>query len=114
MKRHNLVTVAVVVTSLLAGPAVYAAPVSITSPVHAMFSKTKISSVKFNLRNDTGTSMEVLVGDKPMTLEPGKLIALDLPVGTKIVANSATPNHAVGSVIEQVTKDHAGATITIH
>jgi len=48
-----------------------------------------------------------------MTLEPGKLIALDLPVGTKIVANSATPNHAVGSIIEEVIKDHAGATINI-
>jgi hypothetical protein len=114
MKRHNLVTVAVVATSLLAVPAVYAAPSTISSPVHAMFSKTKVSSVKFNLRNDTGTPMEVLAGDKSMTLEPGKLVALDLPVGTKIVANSATPNHAVGSVIEQVTKDHAGATITIH
>jgi hypothetical protein len=113
MKRHNLVTVAAVAASLLAGPAVYAAPVSIASPVHAMFGKTKISSVKFNIRNATGTPMDVLVGDKPMTLEPGKLVALDLPVGTKIVANSATPNHAVGSVIEQVIKDHAGATITV-
>lgn len=113
MKRHNLVTIAVVVTSLLAGPAIYAAPASIASPVHAMFSKTKISTVKFNLRNETGSPFEVLVGDKPMTLEPGKLVALDLPVGTRIVANSATPNHAVGSVIEEVIKDHAGATITI-
>jgi len=113
MKRHNLVTIAVVATSLLAAPAIYAAPASIMSPVHAMFSKTKISTVKFNLRNETGSPLEVLVGDKPMTLEPGKLVALDLPVGTRIVANSATPNHAVGSVIEEVIKDHAGATITI-
>ncbi len=113
MKRHNLVTVAVVATSLLAVPAVYAAPASIASPVHAMFSKTKISTVKFSVRNETGSPLEVLVGDKPMTLEPGKLVALDLPVGTRIVANSSTPNHAAGSVIEEVIKEHAGATITI-
>jgi hypothetical protein len=113
MKRHNMFTVAVVATSLLAAPAIYAAPASISTPIHAMFSKTKISTVKFSLRNDTGSPMEVLVGDKPMTLEPGKPVALDVPVGTRIVANSATPNHAVGSLIEEAIKDHAGATITI-
>jgi hypothetical protein len=113
MKRHNLFTVAVVATSLLAAPAIYAAPASISSPVHAMFGKTKTSTVKLNLRNDTGTSLEVLVGDKPMTLEPGKLVGLDVPVGTRIVANSVTPNHAVGSLIEEVIKDHNGATIAI-
>jgi len=113
MKRHNLFTVAVVATSLLAAPAIYAAPASISSPVHAMFGKTKTNTVKLNLRNDTTLSLQVLVGDKPMTLEPGKLVNLDVPVGTRIVANSATPNHAVGSLIEEVIKDHAGATIAI-
>jgi hypothetical protein len=113
MKRHNLLTVAVVASSLLAVPAIYAAPTSISSPVHAMFGKTKTNTIKLNLRNDTGTSLQVLVGDKPMTLEPGKLVNLDVPVGTRIVANSATPNHAVGSLIEEVIKDHKGATIAI-
>jgi len=113
MKHHNLFTVVVVATSLLAVPATYAAPTSISSPVHAMFGKTKISTVKLNLRNDTGSSLEVLVGDKPMTLEPGKLVNVEVPVGTRIIANSATPNHAVGSLIEEVIKDHSGATIAI-
>jgi hypothetical protein len=113
MKRHNLLTVAVVATSLVAAPAIYAASTSISSPVHAMFGKTKTSSVKLNLRNDTGAPLEVMVGDKPMTLEPGKLVNLEVPVGTRIVANSATPNHAVGSLIEEVIKDHNGATIAI-
>jgi hypothetical protein len=113
MKRHNLLTVAVVATSLLGAPAIYAAPASISSPVHAMFGKTKTGTVKLNLRNDTGASLQVLVGDKPMTLEPGKLVNLDVPVGTRIIANSATPNHAVGSLIEEVIKDHSGATIAI-
>jgi hypothetical protein len=113
MKRHNLLTVAVVATSLLGVPAIYAAPASISSPVHAMFGKTKTNTVKLNLRNDTGSSLQVMVGDKPMTLEPGKLVNLDVPVGTRIIANSATPNHAVGSLIEEVIKDHSGATIAI-
>jgi hypothetical protein len=113
MKRLNLLTVAVVATSLVAVPAIYAAPTSISSPVLAMFGKTKTNAIKLNLRNDTGTSLQVLVGDKPMTIEPGKLVNLEVPVGTRIVANSATPNHAVGSLIEEVIKDHNGATIAI-
>ena len=78
-----------------------------------MFAKTKTSTVKLNLRNDSGSAMEVKVGDQVMTLDPGKPITLNLEVGTRIVANSATPNHAVGSLIEEVVKDHAGATIII-
>jgi hypothetical protein len=112
MKFFNRLTLAVVTTSLLAAPAVYAAP-AVSSPVHAMFGKTKTSTVKLSLRNDTGSAMEIKVGDKVMTLNPGKPVNLDLEVGTRIVANTATPNHAIGSIIEEVIKDHSGATIVI-
>src|ERR1700692_196856 len=111
MKGLNHLTVAVVATSLLAVPALHAAPASISSPVHAMFAKTK--SVKLSLRNDSGSAMEVKVGDKVMTLDPGKPVTLNLEVGTRIVANSSTPNHQAGSLIEEVISDHNGATIII-
>src|SRR5271156_520306 len=111
MKGLNRLTVAVVATSLLAAPAVYAAPASIFSPVHAMFAKTKL--VKLSLRNDSGSAMEIKVGEKVMTLDPGKPVSLSLEVGTRIVANTATPNHAAGSLIEEVVSDHNGATIII-
>jgi hypothetical protein len=113
MKGFNRLTVAVVAFSLLAAPAVYATPASISSPVHAMFAKTKSTTVKLSLRNDSGSAMEVKVGDKVMTLDPGKPVSLNLEVGTRIVANTATPNHAVGSLIEEVVSDHNGATIII-
>jgi hypothetical protein len=113
MKHFNRLTIAVVATSLLGAPAVYAAPASISSPIHAMFSKTKSTTVKLNLRNDSGAAMEVKVGDKVMTLDPGKPVTLNLEVGTRIVANTATPNHAAGSLIEEVISDHNGATIII-
>jgi hypothetical protein len=113
MKHFNRLTIAVVTTSLLAAPAVYAAPASISSPIHAMFSKTKSTTIKLNLRNDSGAAMEVKVGDKVMTLDPGKPVTLNLEVGTRIVANTATPNHAAGSLIEEVISDHNGATIII-
>jgi hypothetical protein len=113
MKGFNRLTVAVVTTTLLAAPAVYAAPLSVSSPVHAMFAKTKSTTVKLSLRNDSGSPMEVKVGDKVMTLDPGKPVNLNLEVGTRIVANSTTPNHPAGSLIEEVIKDHNGATIVI-
>jgi hypothetical protein len=113
MKVINRLTIAVVATSLLAAPAVYAAPAIVSSPVHAMFTKAKSTTVKLSLRNDSGSAMEVKVGDKVMTLDPGKPVSLNLEVGTRIVANSTTPNHAVGSLIEEVISDHNGATIVI-
>jgi hypothetical protein len=113
MNRLTRFAVAVATTALLAAPAVYAAPVNITSPIHAMFGKSKSSTVKFSIRNESGAPMEVKIDDKVVTLDPGKPVNLELPVGTRIIANTATPNHAVGSVIEQVIKEHAGATIVV-
>ena len=113
MKGFNRLTVAVVAASLFAAPAVYASPASISSPVHAMFARTKATTVKLSLRNDSGSPMEVKVGDKVMTLDPGKPVTLNLEVGTRIVANSTTPNHPAGSLIEEVISDHNGATIII-
>ena len=113
MKVFDRLTIAVVAVSVLAVPAVYAAPESISSPVHAMFAKAKSTTVKLSLRNDSGSTMEVKVGDKVITLDPGKPVTLNLEVGTRIVANSATPNHPAGSLIEEVISDHNGATIII-
>jgi hypothetical protein len=112
MKQHNRLTVvAIVALSLLVAPAVYAAPAAISSPIHAMFSKTKL--VKLSLRNDSGTAMDVKVGDKIVTLAPGKPVDLSLPVGTRIVATTTTPTHEAGSLIEEVVSEHNGVTISI-
>jgi hypothetical protein len=113
MKGFNRLTIAVAAISLFAVPAVFAAPASISSPVHAMFAKTKSTTVKLSLRNDSGSAMEVKVGDKVVTLNPGKPVTLNLEVGTRILATSNTPNHPEGSVIEEVISDHNGATIVI-
>jgi hypothetical protein len=113
MKRPNLFTLTAIAASLLAAPVVYAAPASISSPIHAMFSKSKSTNVKLSLRNDSGAAMDVKIGDKVMTLAPGKLVSLDLPVGTRIIASTGTADHPVGSVIEEVISQHDGATISI-
>ena len=79
-----------------------------------MFSPTKLSTVKLSLRNDSGSAMEVKVGDQVMTLDPGKPVSLKLPVGTRIIAVTATQKCAAGSLLEEVVKEHSGATIVIH
>src|ERR1700761_2561072 len=113
MNRYKLATLAVVASSFLAAaPAIYAAPAHLSSPVHAMFGK-KMSTVTFSLRNDTGKEIEVSVGDNKMTLAPGKPISLSLPVGTRILAKSDTPQHPAGSVIAEVIAENNGATISI-
>ena len=113
MNRLTRFAVAVATTALLTAPAMYAAPVNFSSPIHAMFGKSKSSTVKFSIRYDSGAPLEVKIDDKVVTLDPGKPVNLELPVGTRIIANTATPNHAVGSIIEEVMKEHSGATIVV-
>ena len=108
MKNRNVFFAAVIAASLFTTPVVYASQVAV--PVHAMF-KTKM--VKLSLRNDTSSPIDVAVGDKVMTLDPGKPVNLSLAVGTRIVAKTATANHAAGSLIGEVITEHNGTTIGI-
>lgn len=114
MKRTPLFLTAGIALSLLSGPAVYASPVTIASPLHALLGRSKSDLVKCKLRNDTGVKMDVKVGDQAMTLDPGKPVNLEVPVGTRIVAANDTPGHEAGSLISQVDKIHSGNTICIH
>jgi hypothetical protein len=112
MNRKNYLAVVAVVASLLASPAVHAAPVGALSPIHAMFGD-QIKSIRFTLRNDSSTMIALKVDDKVMRLPVGKTLSLKLPIGTRIVADNDTPTHPSGSLIEEVCKEHDGATISI-
>ena len=46
--------------------------------------------------------MTVKVGDKEMTIAPGKLQTVKLAAGEKIVAVTASANHAVGDLLVTV------------
>lgn len=111
MKYRNLfVATAVVATSLFTSPAVYAAT-SVHSPVRAMFGKTK--NVKLTFLNDTGSPMELKAGEEVIKLEAGKPTTVSVPEGTKVVSNTATATHQVGSLITEVNTALNGATIHI-
>ncbi len=71
----------------------------------------KGKTVKFSLRNDSGTAVELKVGDQVMSLDAGKTLALKVPVGTRIVRTSSAPNHAAGELLAEASKDLNNSTI---
>jgi hypothetical protein len=95
----------------MASAAVYAAPTNIQSPVHAMYAKTQ--TVKLALRNDSGSQLQVKVGEQVMSIDAGKIVALKVPVGTRIVLNAATSTRQAGELIAEVNSSMDNATVSI-
>ena len=111
MKRLNSLAVTVVAISLLAPPAVFAAPARMNTPANAMFTKTK--TIHFKLLNDSSSALEFKVGDNVVKLDAGKSLTVNLPVGARILCSSATPLHESGSVIAEVTDSLNGAIVHV-
>ena len=111
MKPRNLAITAAVVAAMITPHIVYASPVNLHTSVNAMFAKEK--TVKLSLRNGSTSSVEVKVGEELMTLTAGQAVNLNLPVGTRIVANTDTSTVKAGTLITQVTKDLSGAVVTL-
>jgi hypothetical protein len=94
-------------------PATYAAVGSIQSPVHAMYFHGE-KKVKFSLSNETGSPLELKIGDQVTTLKAGEVLPLKLPVGTRVITNTATQNHPAGSVIVEVSDSmYSNSTLSI-
>lgn len=100
------------VASLFASSALFASPLHLANPVHAAFGKTK--TIKFDIRNNSSTPVELRAGDKIQTVEAGKTISLNLPVGTRIVANKAAGSYAEGAIIAEVQPPLSGNTVVLH
>ncbi len=73
MKRLSVVTAMVLGVSILTSEAMFAAPLAVHTPVHAMFSKDKL--VKFNLRNATDAPIKVKAGDTDDDVAAGERCA---------------------------------------
>jgi hypothetical protein len=46
-----------------------------------------------------------------MSLDAGKTVALKLPVGTRILMNTATPHHAAGDLLAEASTDLSNTTL---
>jgi hypothetical protein len=57
--------------------------------------------------------MQLKVGEQIVSLDPGKTVAVKIPVGTRIVVNAATPKHPAGELIAEVTTALDNATVAI-
>jgi hypothetical protein len=112
MNRRSVVTAMVLGASMLASEAMYATPVAIHAPMHAMFSRDKY--VKFSLHNATDTPIKVKAGDQETTLPPGKDVPMKLPVGAKIVVEEASTHYTVGSVVTVVDQSLDNATLRLN
>jgi hypothetical protein len=108
--RHLLIS-SIAALAFTAAPAIYAAPLSIATPIHASYGKTK--TVQISFRNDSGSPLELKVGDNIMKIEAGKTLNLHLAVGTRVLANTATSSLTPGSLIAQVDTFLNGATLSI-
>ncbi|MEO6801953.1 MAG: hypothetical protein ABI197_01775 [Granulicella sp.] len=111
MKIRSVFVAAVAVACMGASTAVYARTADTPSLTYVGFTKSK--TVTFSLRNDSGAAMELKVGDSVMTIESGKTVKVKLPVGTRIVTNTATATRKAGSLVEEVSNDLSDATITL-
>ncbi len=111
MKFRNLAITAAVVAAMVTPHIVYASPVNFHAPLNAMFAKEK--TIKLSLRNASTSSIEVKVGEELMTLTAGQAVNLNVPVGTRIVANTDTSTIKAGTLITQVSKELSGTGVTL-
>ena len=112
MIRRSLFVTTLAVACLFASQALYASPVSVLTPVNAMFARSK--TIKFQLHNASASAMDLKAGDTVMTLKAGETISVTLAPGTRIVTNSANNDHPAGTVILEVSAEFNGSTITVH
>jgi hypothetical protein len=111
MIRRSLLVAPLALSCLLASQAIYAAPLSVFNPVHAMFGRSKM--VKFDLHNASDSPMDLKAGDKVVTVKAGETITLELPPGTRILTNTASNAHPAGTLMLEVSPGFSGTTITL-
>jgi hypothetical protein len=76
-----------------------------------MSAKTK--TVKVALRNDSGSPLQLKVGDQVVSLDAGKSVSLKLAVGTRIVVNAGTDKHPSGELLAEVSTSLDNTTLAI-
>lgn len=76
-----------------------------------MFARTQ--NVKVALRNDSGSQMQLKVGEQVVSIDAGKTVSIKTEVGTRIVVNAATSTHQAGELLAEVTSQMDNATVSI-
>lgn len=111
MTRRIVMGTMVMVASLVSSAAVYAQPVAVKVPVHAIFAHTKL--VSFTLSNQTKETVQVTVNGNTLSIEPGKSTSVKAADGEKVIAANSTEHYAAGSVIVVASSAIAQANIVL-
>jgi hypothetical protein len=117
MFRSKLIVPALSVMCLLASQAVVPSLAMASSPLRAIVAAAPVPGAKMvhlNLCNNTTTSLDMKVGDTPVTLAVGETVQLSAPAGAKITLLTAVTTHEAGSIVAEVSKDMSGATIHVN
>ena len=116
MFRSKLIVPALSVACLFAAQAVVPA-VAMASPLHANVSVQPMFGTKMvnlNLTNNTTTTLEVKVGETPMTIAAGQTVKVSAAAGTKIIYVNTSATHTAGTVLAQLSGEMSGATIRVN
>ena len=112
MKFHTVAATLALVATVSLSSAAFAAPVtSINAPVHAFFGKPQ--KVSLTLHNDGKESLTVTAGSQELTLKPGEETSVKLVAGDKVIAKTASADHAVGDILVFANSELNGATVRI-
>lgn len=98
--------------SLLMSEAMFAAPLAVHSPTHAMFNKEHL--VKFKLHNASDAPIKVKAGEDEITLSPGQVLPVKVAVGQKVIVEQASAHFAAGSLLAVVGPELSDATLTLN
>jgi hypothetical protein len=116
MFRSKFIVPALSVACLLASQAVVPTLAMASSPLRAIVAQSPAGGhlVHVNLANNTGSPLDVKIGETPATIAAGETVNVSAPAGTKITVVAGSPTRAAGSVLAEVSKELSGATIRIN
>lgn len=104
---------AATLAAVLTPAAAYASTLHLPAAMHALMGN-KEKSVHFSLRNQSGAAIDLVAGDKTMTLAAGKTMDVKLPIGTRILTASKTDKREAGALICEVSAATADTTIVLN
>jgi len=79
----------------------------------AMFGKAKKVTISF--RNESGSTLELRIGEETTELKTGSTVTRVLPWGAQVLVNKSTPTHKAGEVLLPAASSQLDqATLVIH
>ena len=109
--KSKMVVAMVMAAALVSAEQMYAAPTAVRTGVRATYAKVKL--VRFTLQSTSSEPMKLKIGEKEVTLLPGKSVEVNATDGQQIVTEEATATHKAGTVLAVAGSELQGATVTV-